>query len=226
MTTMPPRIVPLKTGDHMTRDEFEARYHAMPGVKAELIEGIVYVASPVRMRQHSVPHTLLALWLGTYWAATPGTVSGTEGTIRLDLDNEPQPDGMLMLVQGGTARITDDDYVEGGPELVAEVAASSVSMDRNTKMQVYRRNGIREYVLIRTEDQVIDWFVLRAGQYEPLLPGADGILRSEVFPGLWLEPAAFLALNVPRVLEVLQLGLATPEHAAFVTALQPPPAAP
>ena len=133
--------------------------------------------------------------------------------------NQPQPDGLMMVMDGGRATIRDR-YVAGGPELVGEVAASSLSIDRGEKFQAYQRNSVLEYVLWRVEDREVDWFALRSVGYVPLLPGADGILRSEVFPGLWLDPAALAALDAQRVHAVLQEGIAAPEHAAFVARLR------
>jgi Uma2 family endonuclease len=161
------------------------------------------------------------VWLGTYEAATPGVEVSGNGTARLDLDNEFQPDALLLIdpARGGQAQISDDDYVTGAPELVAEVAASSVSIDLNTKLNVYRRNGVREYVVWRVLNRALDWFVLRDDQYFRLDPDAEGVVRSEVFPGLWLDTAALLAGDLAAVLARLRQGLASPEHAAFVARL-------
>jgi len=207
----------------LTREEFERRYEAMPNLKkAELIEGVVYMPSPVSLDQHDSSHVALAGWLMVYWAHTPGVRGGDNSTIRLDVDNEPQPDA-LMIVEprcGGQARIDDEGYLVGGPELVAEVAASTVSIARNTKLPVYRRHNIREYILWRVEDQAIDWFVLRHGQYEQLQRTSAGFLQSEQFPGLWLDGDALLRFDLARVLQVVQQGTASPEHAALVSQLQ------
>ena len=222
-TEPPATVPPLENGDSLSRAEFERRYDAMPDLKkAELIEGEVYVSSPVRYRRHCKPHGQLMTWIGTYAAGTPGLGAGDNGSIRLDLDNEPQPDVFLMIEseQRGQARISEDDYVEDAPELVAEVAASSVSYDLGKKLHAYRRNGVREYVVWRVQDRAIDWFVLREGRYEPLAPGADGILRSEVFPGLWLDPAALLRGDLATVLAVVRQGVDSPEHAAFAARLR------
>jgi len=218
-----PRVPPLEPGDQLTREEFERRYEAMPHVKkAELIEGIVHMPSPVRWNQHAGPHADLIGWLVVYKAATPGVDVGDDGTLRLDLDNEPQPDATMIIEPsfGGQVQLSPDDYVEGSPELLAEVAASSVSIDLNTKFRVYRRNKVREYVVWRVQDQAIDWFLLRQTQYEQLPPGPDGICRSEVFPGLWLEPTAMTRGEMATVLQVLQHGIASPEHAQFVARLR------
>jgi Uma2 family endonuclease len=221
-------VPPLRNGDHLDRAEFERRYDAMADVKkAELIEGVVFMpSSPVSFDNHGRQHSRLMLWLGTYLAHTPGVDVGDNATVRLDDSNEPQPDAFLLIQPERGGRTTrTGGYVTGGPELAAEVAASSVSIDRNSKLTAYRRNGVQEYVIWRTEDGAIDWFRLRAGQYEPLQAGPDGIVRSEVFAGLWLDVQALLADDLLRVLSVLQQGIASPEHAAFVAGLPAPPTA-
>jgi len=213
----------LKEGDRLTRDEFERRYDAMPELKkAELINGVVLMPSPVRHEQHGNPHAYLTAWLVGYEINTPGTSIGDNSTIRLDLDNEPQPDDTLMILPawGGKAHIDTDGYIEGGPELVAEVAASSINIDLTSKLQVYARHGVREYLVWRVLDQAVDWFVLRQGQYDRLSPTPGGLLQSEVFPGLWLDAAALVLLDVPAVMQQLQQGLASQEHATFVALLQ------
>ena len=218
-------VPPLENGDVLTRAEFERRYEAMSHLKkAELIEGVVYVPSPVRHSYHGHQHTHLISWLGYYEAHTPGVEASDNVTVRLDLDNEPQPDALLFIdpACGGQARIDADGYIEDAPELVAEVASSSASYDLHAKLRVYRRNGVREYIVWRVLDKEIDWFVLRTGQYERLPLDAEGLYRSEVFPGLWLDPAALLRGDLATVLAVVQRGLASPEHAAFAARLRPP----
>jgi Uma2 family endonuclease len=212
----------LENGDRLTRSEFERRYAAAPHIKkAELIEGIVYMASPLRFTPHAEPHSRLVTWLGTYTAFTPDSLSGIEPTIRLDLDNEPQPDIVLILDEavGGQARLTGDGYLERVPELVVEIAASSASYDLADKKKAYRRNGVREYIVWQMFENRLDWFVLQDDNYVVLPPDTDGIIRSPQFPGLWLAVEALLAGNMVQVLAVLQQGLASPEHEAFVQQL-------
>jgi Uma2 family endonuclease len=220
----PPRdpIPPLVDGERLTRDEFERRYDAMPGLKkAELIEGVVHMPSPVRHGQHSSPHSSLVGWLWVYRAGTPGVQSADNSSVRLDLGNMPQPDGLLIIrpERGGRVRISADDYIEGGPELVAEVSASTADSDLGEKLVAYLRNEVLEYIVWRVVDRAVDWFVLRGGKYERLEPGPDGILRSEAFPGLWLDPAALTAGDSARVLAVVQHGIGSAEHADFVARL-------
>lgn len=212
-------VPPLENGDRLTRHEFERRYHAMPYLKkAELIEGVVYVASPLRFESHGKPHFQIITWLGVYSAATPGVDGGDNATIRLDLDNEPQPDALLRI-ESGQSRISDDDYVEGAPELIVEVAATSASYDLHDKLRVYRRNRVQEYLVWQIYDNRLNWFRLREGDYVTLEPDAAGVVRSEVFPGLWLAVTAMLDGDLAGVLATLQQGLNTPEHADFVQCL-------
>jgi Uma2 family endonuclease len=155
-------------------------------------------------------------------AGTPGVEAGDNGSVRLDLDNEPQPDAFLFVQEqcGGQARISADDYVVGAPELVAEVASSSASYDLGVKLHAYRRNGVKEYVVWRVLDEQIDWFILRESRYEPMPPSPDGIYRSAAFPGLWLDPVALLKGDLARVLAVVQEGVKSAEHAEFVAGLE------
>jgi Uma2 family endonuclease len=215
----------LENGDKLSLYEFERRYNAMPNLKkAELIEGIVYIMpAALRFRSHGQPHGWIVGWLFTYEAATPGVASAVEPTVRLDLDNEPQPDAVLLInpEAGGQARLSDDDYIEGAPELIVEIAASSVAIDLHAKKQAYRRNGVKEYIVWQVLDQKLTWFYLEQGEYLELATDSNGILRSQIFPGLWLGVAELLAGNMQSVLTVLQTGLQSPEHAAFVQRLEP-----
>jgi Uma2 family endonuclease len=217
------KVPPLENGDRLSRDEFERRYDAMPGLgKAELIEGVVHMPSPVRVRQHGRPHAHLVHWLVSYEDATDGVLVADNSSVRLDLLNEPQPDAVLLIdpARGGRARISDDDYIEDAPEFVAEVAASSVSLDLGTKLKIYRRNGVREYVVWRVRDRQVDWFVLSGRKYVPLKIDGEGLYRSRAFPGLWLDPAALIRGKRAIVSAALQRGLASPEHAACVARLK------
>lgn len=209
----------LEAGDRLSRDEFERRYHRLPHVKkAELIEGIVYMPSPVRARNHAEPHSQLAAWLVTYAAETPDIACLDNSTVRLDLDNEPQPDLVLMKLpgKGGQARFSADDYIEGAPELVVEIVGSSRSYDLHQKKSAYRRNGVREYLAWITSEHRVIWWELKDGDYQAIAPGADGLLKSGVFPGLWLEVEALLAGDIKSVLATLRRGLDSPEHAVSI----------
>jgi Uma2 family endonuclease len=221
MTTSP-RIPLLCAGDVLTRDEFERRYQAMPWLKkAELIEGVVYMGSPVRFEQHSSPEGLLAYWLGTYVRLTPVLRFGTNASVRLDLDNMPQPDLVLRIPApaGGRSTVGGDGYLEGPPELVVEVAASSASYDLHQKLRVYRRNGVHEYLVVRSEDGAVDWFVLRDGTYERQEPDAAGCLGSDRFPGLVLDPAALWRGDCAALAAAIERAAGSSAHAAFVVHL-------
>jgi Uma2 family endonuclease len=215
VTTIPP----LENGDRLPRDEFERRYAAMPdGLKAELIEGVVYMAAAVRAMSHGNPHALMITWLGVYHAATPGTYIADNSTVRLDLDNEPQPDILLCLdaAAGGQSRISEDDYIEGAPELVVEIAASSASYDLHAKLEMYRRNGVREYLVWQMYEDEFFWYRLDAGQYMAEVPDEQGLIESQVFPGLVLDVPALLARDLATVLAQLQRAIRSRPHQEFV----------
>ena len=211
----------LESGDHLSGAEFDRRYESMPGVRAELIEGVVYVSSPVSLI-HGNPHSDLSVWAGMYRIFTPGVASPTDSTVELDPDNRPQPDIQLFISPnhgGRTGETQVGNYVLGAPELMIEIAVSSASKDLHSKKRSYRRNEVWEYVVWRVLDDRIDWFVLRDGRYGRLKPTPEGLFKSERFPGLWLDEAAALDGDMVTVLRVLQEGLASPEHAAFVAKL-------
>lgn len=214
-------IPPLESGDRLTRPEFERRYAAALVQKAELIEGVVYVASPLRWQQHAEPHSRIHGWAWTYQIATPGVCLGIEPTVRLDLDNEPQPDIVLRLDEtvGGQSSLTADGYVQGAPELVIEIAASSAAIDLGDKKQAYRRNGVGEYGVWQVYENRFDWFHLVAGEYQPLLPDPTGVIQSRIFPGLWLAVEALLKSEMTQVLTTLQAGLNSSEHQQFIQRL-------
>ena len=218
-----PSTPPLENGDRLTRDEFERRYDAMPDLKkAELIKGVVYMGSPVRFGKHGEPHASLLTWLGTYAASTDGVRLGGNATVRLDWDTEPQPDALLRVEAAGhaTSRVTADDYVEGAPELVAEISSSTVSYDLHDKMDAYRSAGVKEYLVWRVEDREFDWFLLREGEYVRVAPDANGTCVSRSFPGLRLAVVALLAGDMAQVMVELQKGLDAAEHAEFVASLR------
>lgn len=213
-------IPPLQNGDRLTRAEFERRYAAAPDRKvAELLNGIVYLPDIGSHPEHAGPAFDLIGWLGLYQAATPGVIGSAHGTVSLDECNLPQPDALLMMAasRGGQARV--EQYVEGAPEPIGEVTASSASYDLHVKMNVYCRFGVREYVVWRVWDREIDWFVLRDGEYGRLALD-EGVYKSEVLPGLWLDPAALVGGDLARVAQVAQRGVASDEHQHFVAQLR------
>ncbi len=212
---------PLRHGDRLTRAEFHRCYEAMPHVKkAELIEGVVYMPTAVRV-DHGKPHAAIMTWLGGYWAATFGVELHDNVSVRLDEYNEVQPDALLRLdsALGGRSRVTHDQYLAGAVELIAEISGSSAPRDLGQKLEVYRRSGVQEYIVWQIYEDQLTWFELHEGQYVPLTPDEDGIVHSHVFPGLCLDVQAMLEGDLRQVMAGLQRGLASPEHAAFVERL-------
>lgn len=213
----------LENGDRLTRPEFERRYEAMPNLKkAELIEGIVFMAAALRANNHGNPHAIVMTWLGVYYAATPGTYLADNTTVRLDMDNAPQPDALLRIepVAGGKSRITEDDRIEGAPELVVEVAASSASYDMNAKLNVYRRSGVQEYIVWQIYENQILWYQLVEGQYEQLESNSEGIVESQIFPGLILPLEDMQSRDIAEVLAQLQTRLGSAAHKAYIQKLK------
>lgn len=219
----PPTIVSgFENGDHLSREEFHRRYLEMPEVKgAELIEGIVFMPSPVHHKKHGRPHQIIGTWIGNYEVATPGVESFDNTSIFLDADNEPQPDTSLRILPefGGQTRDTQDDYIEGAPELIVEISGSSASVDLHRKKRAYLRNAVSEYIVWLTVEERFRWFVIRDGEYAEIEPDERGVYRSERFPGLWLDAAAALEFDLRAVTARLREGIETPEHAEFLKQL-------
>ncbi len=226
----PPRetVPPLVNGDHLTREEFHRRYLNMPHVKkAELIEGVVYMPSPVSIDFHAAPHLDFGGWITYYLSKTPGLLAGDNPSVFLDGVNEPQPDVLLGIpvAAGGQTKLVrrkKKHYIDGAPEFVAEISASSASIDLHAKLQAYQRNGVREYLVWRTEDAVVEWFALDNGRFAPLATDpADGLLKSRTFPGLWLDPAALMRGDLAALFAAVDRGCATPDHATFAARVRP-----
>jgi len=212
------RVLPLEAGAVMTRVEFERRWEAQPSLKcAELIDGVVHMNAATRADAHGDPHGIIVTWMGTYVALTPGVQVLAEPSIRLDADNMPQPDACLRIPEraGGQSHIDDEGYLCGAPEVVAEVAASSASYDLHGKKEVYRRHGVREYIVWRVLEEAVDYFILRDGRFDPHPAGEDGLHRSEVLPGLTLDAAALLRRDLAAVVKAVHDGCAGEEHKAF-----------
>jgi Uma2 family endonuclease len=186
--TAPAKTLPiLESGDRLTRDEFHRRYRERPDIKkAELVNGVVYVGGRVRV-DHAEAHAKMVGWLGVYSAKHTECHVGDSGTVRLAPDSEVQPDACVCRWEAGGPRIDDEDFVDGAPQLIVEVAASSASYDLHDKKEAYRRAGVHEYVVWRVMDGAIDWLRLRDGEYVLVAPDARGVIESEAFPGLRLN---------------------------------------
>lgn len=213
------RVPPLRAGDKLTREEFLRRWEAHPKIKlAELIGGTVYMPPPVSV-DHGGMDGDVGAWLGMYKAFTPGTAS-ERNTTSFMLDDTPQPDlNLRLLPQCGGGSWVEEKYLHGVPELVAEVCASSVSYDLHQKYDLYQSASIPEYLAVVVFEQEIRWHELVGGRYRSFPPDGDGLYRSRVFPGLWLDGQALLAGDLRRVLERLQDGLDSADHQQFVAQL-------
>jgi Uma2 family endonuclease len=213
-------LPPLVPGQRLDRATFHERYEAMPpDTRAELIGGVVYMPGCVS-RDHGKMTPSILYWLGMYRCRTPGVQPSARCTIFLDDQAEPEPDAHLSIPPeyGGQTWI-EGDYLAGAPELIVEVAHTSLKTDLGPKRDDYERAGVLEYVVVDVESDQIHWFVRPDDRLIPMAPSPDGLYRSEVFPGLWLDPAALFADDLDGLIATLERGLATPEHAAFVAEL-------
>ncbi|MBY0228074.1 MAG: Uma2 family endonuclease [Gemmataceae bacterium] len=214
-TTMPK----LRDGERMDAETFWRLYEAAPpGVRAELVGGVVRMPPPLSGDDHGRPHAELTFVFMCYLMGTPGVFVYTASTVRLGPDDAPEPDLALRIGTGGLSRMVDG-FITGPPELSAEIAASTDSFDRNAKLRSYEEAGIPEYLIWRTLRRLFEWRVLEEGGYVLLAPDPDGIIRSRILPGCWIDPEALLRGDLTRCREVMELGLASPAHAAFVALL-------
>ncbi len=210
---------PLVAGEKLSREEFLRRWEALPNLKrAELLEGVVYLPSPLSI-SHGSQDFLVHLWLGYYAGFTPGCEGGSNATW-LMLEDAPQPDCYIRILPeyGGQSSV-EQGLGKGAPELIVEVSQSSAAYDLRPKLRLYRAAGVREYINVLLKEPQLIWWRLVAGAYQTMEPDSDGLLRSVVFPGLWLDPQALWEKNAARIIEVVNLGLNSPQHAAFVESL-------
>lgn len=210
----------LENGDRMSQAEFHRRYKAHPGdEKFELVGGIVYMASPLRY-PHATYHLKLGTLLDLYAIATPGVEGADNATTILGEESEPQPDLLLRIVQecGGQSRVGPEKYLEGAPELLAEIAHSSRSIDLNQKKEDYQKAGVLEYLVLSVEDEQLFWFHFPSST--SLLPDRQGVFQSLVFPGLWIHGEGLLALDAPKFHAILHKGLKSRGHSAFARRLE------
>jgi Uma2 family endonuclease len=205
----------FEPGDRLTREEFLSRWERMPHVKlAELIDGVVYLPSPV-----SIPHgrkvSFLDTWANIYAVPSSGVEVLPHVTWFLE-ESAAQPDVAVRIKKeyGGKSRIADL-YPEGPPEFVAEVSRSSRSYDLGPKLDLYERAGVGEYLVALLEEQRLEWRVLRSGRYQLMPPDGAGVFRSEELPGLWLDERAFWADDLGAMLSRLEEGMASSEFREF-----------
>jgi Uma2 family endonuclease len=214
-------LTPLVAGQRLDQPTFHERYEAMPPeTRAELVGGVVYMPSPLRDDHGEIDNDVSG-WLFHYKCYTPGVRSPNNATVKLDRKGESQPDTQLRIPAelGGQGSVNADGYITGAPELVVEIARSSRAYDLGVKKLDYERAGVREYVVVELDPNRVHWFIRRGEKFGELPAGPDGVFRSEVFPGLWLDPHALFSEDRCRLIAVLDEGLATSAHTDFAAQL-------
>lgn len=208
----------LETGDHLTREEFLNIWEQLPHIKrAELIGGIVYMPTAQR-KPHSKMDRRISTWLGVYELNTPGCEGGDNATSLLGEDC-PQPDHYLAILAEFGGASWGDEYLEGSPELLVEISHSSVSVDLHEKFDLYEKAGVQEYLVVMLKKREIRWHRLVKGAYRRMSADSNGVHRSRVFPGLWLDSAALFKNDLAKLLATLQKGIDSDEHQRFVAKL-------
>jgi Uma2 family endonuclease len=210
--------LPFAFGDEMDQPTFHAQYKKLPDhIHAELIGGVVYYKMPIKPK-HAKSQTQALVWLSYYSMNTPGLVAVGLVTIKLGLESEPEPDACLFHTAntGGRVKKAKDGFYYGTPDLIVEIAHTTATTDLGRKKRDYERNGVREYLVVIPSLKQVAYFYRRKNQFINLLPGEDGVFRSQTFPGLWLDPAGLFTSSARRITRTLRKGLASPEHAVFV----------
>ncbi len=213
-------LPPLENGDRLSQAEFHRRYETYPkDVKFELIGGIVYMASPLR-RPHGKNHVRMSLVLELYESQTQGVELLDNATTILGDESEPQPDLSLRILPecGGRSHETKGEYIEGPPELVAEIAHSTRAIDLHQKRDDYECAGVQEYIVLSLEKPELFWFDFAAK--DSVKPDRRGIAHSRAFPGLWINVSALLAGQRKELIVTMNQGLKSRAHSAFVKKLE------
>lgn len=215
-------LPPLQNGDRLDAQEFCRRWDVTPQLKhAELIGGEVYMNPPVSAGAHGKPHWQMNFWLGNYVVATDGLETISESSVHFGPQDLPQPDALLRIKEqfGGTSRMVHQE-LHGTPELIVEVAASCASYDLHNKKEQYSSHGVQEYLVWVVRERKFVWFHLENGDFAQLPQAKNGVIKSQIFPGLWLDTKAMLADNWPKILETLRRGMETDDYRVFAANLK------
>lgn len=216
-------VPPLSHGDRLDFEEFCRRWDVTLGLKhAELINGQVYMNPPVNWDYHGLPTARIVGWLAQYEMETAGLELATDASVYFNSESCVQPDAALRIQDdfGGSSHKHSDGRLSGPPELIVEVAASTVSYDWHDKKELYAACGVAEYMIWLVYDRRIAWYRLEDGVYQPLPVERSGYIKSQVFPGLWLDSKSLLADQKSKVVATLRKGLSSSEYARFIEQLK------
>ena len=212
-------------GDRLSRAEFVSAGQSDPDRYqfAERIDGrLVMNAASVRREGHGRPNSRIVGLLVAYEVETPGVEVGDNSTAQIDDDHDPQPDAYLLVLPeyGGQVEFTESDFIRNAPEMIVEIAGHSLATDLGRKKAIYEADGCREYLVWATDERRFYCFRNGTGGFEEVSGGThDGVFRSVVFPGLWIDMKALLADDLRAAMTTLRRGLESTEHAAFASEL-------
>lgn len=204
----------------MSQKRFHALYQMMPqDFRAELVDGIVFVCEPLG-QSHGRHHIRFSSLVDAYQSATPGVQAFDNTSVILGTHDEVQPDICLRIhpERGGQSKdSSDNNYIVGAPELIIEIASSSYSIDLHMKKQRYQKAGVNEYIVLCLNPFALHWFCLKDGP--TIVSDRDGIKRSRVFPGLWVDENGMRNMDYEVTKRVLEEGISSAGHADFVRQL-------
>ena len=220
----PERIIPpLRDGDRLDREEFHRRYEAMgEGAWAELIDSVVHLDRVPGDYTSGRTRATLSGWIGSYRLHTPNLQAAIHLTTFVDTRNVFQPAVSLMRSDTARQRLGKDGYLRGSPDFACEVREGGDGcVDLNAKRLAYEQAGLGELLVVLLDKPWrVRWLSLVHGAFADVHPDpADGLFKSRVFPGLWLDVDALFADDLQRLSAAVERGCATPEHAAFVERL-------
>ena len=223
----PQRRVPeadrLRDGERIPPDEFRRRCGVLEAVgvdfRVEYVNGVVRMMPPPNFAGHTHPIRVMQGLLSAYTRQTPGVIDYTESGVTLPVEEtsaDVSPD-LCLVVQpgrGGQMSVDDAGYFVGPPELVVEVANSSLSYDLGEKRDLYEAAGVQEYLVHATRERRLLMMRRDGDRFRTVMPDADGVLASRIFPGLVFDTAAIIADDIAAAEATLDRVMQSPEVAA------------
>ena len=166
--------------------------------KADLLDGVIYVASPDTYHGDQYTNFLARLLAGFCEARDLGKVFGSRFAFRLSPHRCPEPD--VAVVLASRLHLVDDHGMTGGPDVAVEVVSrDSRTRDYRDKRRIYEESGVSEYWLVDPIKGRADFLVLEAGKYQSAVLDDGSIFRSRVLPGFFLDGRWLFGEDLPKV---------------------------